>query len=150
VDFTSDIFSALDLQENLQQKYTGGTVFHAFLGEKISDWQTTRELVRKIAGNYRIPYFTLSPTYSVCQTHGYLSGEQYACPKCGAATEVYSRITGYYRPVQNWNIGKQEEFKRRKVYQIRRESIDELRRLGKSEPGRLSRESSPDGIYLKL
>ena len=150
VDFTSDIFSALDLQENLQQKYTGGTVFHAFLGEKISDWQTTRELVRKIAGNYRIPYFTLSPTYSVCQTHGYLSGEQYACPKCGAATEVYSRITGYYRPVQNWNIGKQEEFKRRKVYQIRRESIDELRRLGKSEPGRLSRESSADGIYLKL
>ncbi|HPB63770.1 MAG TPA: ribonucleoside triphosphate reductase [Mesotoga sp.] len=150
VDFTSDIFSALDLQETLQQKYTGGTVFHAFLGEKISDWQTTRELVRKIAGNYRIPYFTLSPTYSVCQNHGYLSGEQYSCPKCGAATEVYSRITGYYRPVQNWNIGKQEEFKRRRVYQIRRESIDELRRLGKSESGRLSRESSPDGIYLKL
>jgi ribonucleoside-triphosphate reductase len=150
VDFTSDVFSALDLQETLQQKYTGGTVFHAFLGEKISDWQTTRELVRKIACNYRIPYFTLSPTYSVCQTHGYLSGEQYSCPKCGAATEVYSRITGYYRPVQNWNIGKQEEFKRRKVYQIRRESIDELRRLGKSEPGRLSRESSADGIYLKL
>ncbi len=150
VDFTSDIFSALDIQETLQQKYTGGTVFHAFLGEKVSDWKTTRELVKKIASIYRIPYFTISPTYSVCQNHGYIRGEQYNCPQCGNPTEVYSRITGYYRPVQNWNVGKQEEFRKRRVYQIGRERVDEFRRFGENQPGGLSREDSADTIYLKL
>lgn len=150
VDFTSDIFTALDFQEALQQKYTGGTVFHAFLGERISDWKTTRELIKKIATNYRIPYFTISPTYSVCQEHGYIRGEVYTCPQCGNPTEVYSRITGYYRPVQNWNVGKQEEFKSRREYGVKGERVDEFRRLGKSELGGLPGEDSADSVYLKL
>ncbi len=102
VGFTEDVFSALDIQDELQTLYTSGTVFHAFLGEKLPDWRAAATLVRKIAENYKLPYYTLSPTYSVCRDHGYLSGEQYACPICGQKTEVYSRITGYYRPVQNW------------------------------------------------
>lgn len=118
VDFTSDIFEALDIQDELQTLYTSGTVFHAFLGEKLENWKTTMNLVRKIAENYKLPYYTISPTYSVCKNHGYISGEQYECPICGAATEVYSRITGYYRPVQNWNDGKSEEYKERKTYDI--------------------------------
>ena len=118
VGFTEDIFSALDIQDELQTLYTSGTVFHAFLGEKLSDWRAAATLVRKIAENYRLPYYTLSPTYSVCREHGYISGEQYTCPKCGKTTEVYSRITGYYRPVQNWNDGKAQEFKDRKVYNV--------------------------------
>lgn len=118
VGYTEDIFTALDIQDELQTLYTSGTVFHAFLGEKLPDWQAAAALVRKIAENYTLPYYTLSPTYSICQQHGYLSGEQYSCPVCGAKTEVYSRITGYYRPVQNWNDGKCEEFKDRKVYDI--------------------------------
>ena len=118
VGYTEDIFSALDIQDELQTLYTSGTVFHAFLGEKLPDWKAAATLVRRIADNYRLPYYTLSPTYSVCAEHGYLSGEQYACPICGKATEVYSRITGYYRPVQNWNDGKAQEFKDRKVYDI--------------------------------
>jgi len=150
VDYTKDIFSALDLQEELQQKYTGGTVFHAFLGERISDWETTRQLVRKIAENYRIPYFTISPTYSVCQNHGYIRGEQFTCPECGKPTEVYSRITGYYRPVQNWNTGKQEEFKTRETYRVGREKVDEFRRNGEGQSSGLSGQSSPDTVYLKL
>ena len=118
VGYTEDIFEALDIQDELQTLYTSGTVFHAFLGEKLPDWKAAANLVRKIAENYRLPYYTLSPTYSVCKDHGYLSGEQYTCPICGGKTEVYSRITGYYRPVQNWNEGKTKEFKDRKVYNI--------------------------------
>ena len=118
VGYTEDIFSALDIQDRLQTLYTSGTVFHAFLGEKLPDWRAAANLVRKIADNYKLPYYTISPTYSVCPDHGYLSGEQYTCPKCGRTTEVYSRITGYYRPVQNWNDGKAQEFKDRKVYDI--------------------------------
>ena len=118
VGYTEDIFDALDIQDDLQTLYTSGTVFHAFLGEKLPDWKAAANLVRKIAENYKLPYYTLSPTYSVCKTHGYLSGEQKACPICGHATEVYSRITGYYRPVRNWNDGKTQEYKERKVYNI--------------------------------
>ncbi|MBR0121997.1 MAG: ribonucleoside triphosphate reductase [Clostridia bacterium] len=118
VGFTSDIFDALDIQDDLQTLYTSGTVFHAFLGEKLPDWKAAANLVRKIAENYTLPYYTLSPTYSVCKNHGYLAGEQTVCPHCGEATEVYSRITGYYRPVQNWNDGKAQEYKERKVYDI--------------------------------
>ncbi len=118
VGFTEDIFEALDIQDELQTLYTSGTVFHAFLGEKLSDWEAAARLVKKIAENYRLPYYTLSPTYSICKSHGYLMGERFACPVCGGKTEVYSRITGYYRPVQNWNDGKAEEYKERKLYDI--------------------------------
>ena len=118
VGYTEDIFSALDIQDDLQTLYTSGTVFHAFLGEKLPDWKSAAALVKKIADNYKLPYYTLSPTYSICRDHGYLSGEQYTCPICGQKTEVYSRITGYYRPVQNWNDGKVQEFKDRKVYDL--------------------------------
>ena len=118
VGYTEDVFSALDIQDDLQTLYTSGTVFHAFLGEKLPDWKAAANLVRKIAENYKLPYYTMSPTYSVCKDHGYLTGEQYTCPICGQKTEVYSRITGYYRPVQNWNAGKEQEFKDRKVYNI--------------------------------
>ena len=116
VGFTDDIFSALDVQDELQTLYTSGTVFHAFLGEKLPDWQAAANLVRKIAENYRLPYYTMSPTYSICHNHGYIAGEEFKCPDCGSKTEVYSRITGYYRPVQNWNDGKSQEYKDRKVY----------------------------------
>ncbi|MFR3673997.1 MAG: ribonucleoside triphosphate reductase [[Clostridium] innocuum] len=118
VGYTEDIFEALDVQDELQTLYTSGTVFHAFLGEKLPDWKAAAALVRKIAENYRLPYYTLSPTYSICRNHGYINGEHYTCPECGGATEVWSRITGYYRPVQNWNEGKSQEFKERKVYDI--------------------------------
>ncbi|MGP2526382.1 ribonucleoside triphosphate reductase [Acidaminococcus sp. LBK-2] len=118
VGYTQDLFTALDMEDDLQTLYTSGTVFHAFLGEKLPDWQSAAGLVRKIANNYKLPYFTLSPTYSICREHGYLTGEQYTCPYCGQKTEVYSRITGYYRPVQNWNDGKVQEFKDRKVYDL--------------------------------
>ena len=118
VGYTEDVYSALDIQDDLQTLYTSGTVFHAFLGEKLPDWKAAANLVRKIAENYKLPYYTMSPTYSVCKDHGYLTGEQYICPHCGQKTEVYSRITGYYRPVQNWNDGKAQEFKDRKVYNI--------------------------------
>ena len=118
VGYTEDLFTALDIQDELQTLYTSGTVFHAFLGEKLPDWQAAAALVRKIAENYRLPYYTLSPTYSICRHHGYLSGEVYVCPVCGEKTEVYSRITGYYRPVQNWNDGKLQEFKQRKEYDL--------------------------------
>lgn len=118
VGYTEDIFDALDVQDELQTLYTSGTVFHAFLGEKLPNWQAAATLVRKIAENYKLPYYTISPTYSICKHHGYLSGEKYTCPICGETTEVYSRITGYYRPVQNWNAGKSQEFKERKEYDI--------------------------------
>lgn len=118
VDYTTDIFDALDIQDGLQTLYTSGTVFHAFLGEKLPDWRAAANLVRTIAENYTLPYYTLSPTYSICREHGYLAGEQKICPKCGSATEVYSRITGYYRPVQNWNDGKLQEYENRTEYRI--------------------------------
>ena len=118
VGYTEDIFTALDVQDELQTLYTSGTVFHAFLGEKLPDWKAAANLVKKIAENYRLPYYTLSPTYSVCKNHGYIAGEVYTCPECNETTEVYSRITGYYRPVQNWNDGKSQEYKDRKVYDI--------------------------------
>ena len=118
VGYTEDVFSALDIQDDLQTLYTSGTVFHVFLGQKLPSWEASAKLVRKIAENYRLPYYTLSPTYSVCQNHGYIAGEVYKCPECGRKTEVYSRITGYYRPVQNWNDGKAEEFRNRKTYDI--------------------------------
>ena len=123
VGYTEDIFDALDIQDELQTLYTSGTVFHAFLGEKLPDWKAAASLVRKIAENYTLPYYTLSPTYSICKDHGYLSGEQCVCPVCGHKTEVYSRITGYYRPVQNWNDGKAQEFKDRKVYDIKNSKL---------------------------
>ena len=118
VGYTDDIFSALEIQDELQTRYTSGTVFHAFLGEKLPDWQAAAKLVRKIAENHKLPYYTLSPTYSVCADHGYLTGEQFTCPICGKKAEVYSRITGYYRPVQNWNDGKTQEYNDRKTYNI--------------------------------
>ena len=118
VDYTADIFDALDIQDELQTLYTSGTVFHAFLGEKLPDWQAAASLVRKIAENYKLPYYTISPTYSICKEHGYITGEHFTCPHCGAPAEVYSRITGYYRPVQNWNDGKSQEYKNRKLYDM--------------------------------
>jgi len=118
VGYTEDVFSALDIQDELQTLYTSGTVFHAFLGEKLPDWKAAANLVRTIAENYKLPYYTMSPTYSICKNHGYIAGEVYHCPTCGEKTEVYSRITGYYRPVQNWNDGKLQEFKQRKEYVV--------------------------------
>ena len=118
VGYTADIFEALDAQDELHTLYTSGTVFHAFLGEKLPDWKAAADIVRKIASNYRLPYYSISPTYSICCNHGYIAGEEYCCPDCGNDTEVYSRITGYYRPVQNFNDGKAQEFKDRRVYDI--------------------------------
>lgn len=123
VEYTTDIFDALDIQDELQTLYTSGTVFHAFLGEKLPDWKAAANLVKTIADNYKLPYYTLSPTYSICKEHGYLSGEQNVCPKCGAPTEIYSRITGYYRPVQNWNDGKLQEYANRTEYNLKESSL---------------------------
>ncbi|MCR5029183.1 MAG: ribonucleoside triphosphate reductase [Fibrobacter sp.] len=116
VGYTQDIFSALDVQDQLQTLYTSGTVFHAFLGERLPNWKSAANLVKKIAENYKLPYYTLSPTYSICADHGYLNGEQKVCPHCGKPTETWSRITGYYRPVKNWNDGKLQEYNDRQVY----------------------------------
>ncbi|MDE7200971.1 MAG: ribonucleoside triphosphate reductase [Lachnospiraceae bacterium] len=129
VDYTTDIFDALDIQDELQTLYTSGTVFHAFLGEKLPDWKAAADLVRTIAENYRLPYYTMSPTYSICSEHGYLTGEQKVCPKCGKTTEIYSRITGYYRPVQNWNDGKMQEYQNRTEYRMGN-SIGKISRIG--------------------
>ena len=118
VGFTNDIFEALDIQDELQTLYTSGTVFHAFLGERLPDWKAAANLVRKIAENYKLPYYTLSPTYSNCKKHGYIAGEVFKCPVCDGETEVYSRITGYYRPVKNWNDGKAKEYKMRRLYDV--------------------------------
>jgi len=123
VEFTSDIFHALDIQDELQNMYTSGTVFHAFLGEKLPDWKSAAALVRKIAENYKLPYYTLSPTYSVCSEHGYIAGEHDICPTCGNKAEIYSRITGYYRPVQNWNDGKSQEYKNRTLYDPQKSTL---------------------------
>ncbi len=134
VGYTEDIFSALAIQDELQTRYTSGTVFHAFLGEKLPDWQAAAALVRKIAENFKLPYYTISPTYSICPDHGYIAGEHFKCPTCGHTAEVYSRITGYYRPVQNWNDGKAQEFKDRKLYDVAHSDI-EGKRLCDREAG---------------
>ena len=123
VDYTRDIFDALDIQDELQTLYTSGTVFHAFLGEKLPDWKAAAALIRSIAENYRLPYYTMSPTYSICREHGYLAGEQKACPECGSTCEIYSRITGYYRPISNWNDGKLSEFQNRVTYEPQHSQI---------------------------
>ena len=123
VGYTEDVLMHWISRTNWQTLYTSGTVFHAFLGEKLPDWKSAAALVRKIAENYKLPYYTMSPTYSICKDHGYLSGEQYTCPICGEETEVYSRITGYYRPVKNWNDGKLQEFKERKVYDVEQSHV---------------------------
>ena len=129
VGYTEDLFTALDIQDELQTLYTSGTVFHVFLGQKLPSWEASAALVKKIAENYHLPYYTLSPTYSVCQNHGYIVGEEYKCPTCGKKTEVYSRITGYYRPVQNWNDGKAEEFKNRLEYDIEKSKLGRRKKL---------------------
>ncbi len=149
VGYTEDIFDALDIQDELQTLYTSGTVFHAFLGEKLPDWKAAADLVRKIAENYRLPYYTLSPTYSVCKNHGYLAGEQFTCPECGEHTEVYSRITGYYRPVQNWNDGKTQEYKDRKVYNIAGSNFEKHEKsCGCCEEKAEEKVALADGLYL--
>jgi ribonucleoside-triphosphate reductase len=118
VNFTDDIFEALDLQDDIQVKYTGGTVFHGFVGERVNSPDAVKSFVRKICENYHLPYFTFTPTFSVCTTHGYLSGEHETCPRCSTPCEVFSRVVGYLRPVKQWNKGKQEEFKLRRVYTV--------------------------------
>jgi len=150
VGYTEDIFTALDIQDELQTLYTSGTVFHAFLGEKLPDWKAAANLVRKIAENYKLPYYTLSPTYSVCKTHGYIAGEQFECPECGEKTEVYSRITGYYRPVQNWNDGKSQEYKDRRVYDIASSKLTRNGRPVEDAPiaAAESSDTVADGNYL--
>ncbi len=148
VGYTEDIFSALDVQDELQTLYTSGTVFHAFLGEKLPDWKSAANLIKKIAENYRLPYYTLSPTYSVCRNHGYIAGEVYTCPDCGAKTEVYSRITGYYRPVQNWNDGKAQEFSDRKVYNIGKSVLTEKKPVSEQIKEETSESAIADGNYL--
>lgn len=149
VGYTEDIFEALDIQDELQTLYTSGTVFHAFLGEKLPDWEAAAKLVRTIAENYKLPYYTMSPTYSVCKTHGYLSGEQFTCPHCGEKAEVYSRITGYYRPVQNWNDGKAQEYKNRKLYDIENSREIPVAEIEHSQ-GEIEEEAGQmtDGLYL--
>ena len=149
VGYTEDIFSALDIQDELQTLYTSGTVFHAFLGEKLPDWKAAATLIKKIAENYRLPYYTLSPTYSVCKDHGYIAGEHFACPNCGQKTEVYSRITGYYRPVQNWNVGKSQEYKDRKVYDIANSKLTHEGPLAEEVAECACEEKAvADGMYL--
>ena len=147
VGYTEDIFKALDIQDELQTLYTSGTVFHAFLGQRISDWKACANLVRKIAENYKLPYYTMSPTYSVCANDGYLVGEQPICPHCGAKTEVYSRITGYYRPVQNWNDGKTEEYKHRKTYDLTHSHLNRDCSCG-CEETETEKSSMPDKMML--
>ena len=155
VGYTEDIFSALDIQDDLQTLYTSGTVFHAFLGEKLPDWRAAADLVRKIAENYKLPYYTMSPTYSVCHDHGYITGEHFTCPECGKDTEVWSRITGYYRPVQNWNDGKVQEYKDRREYQVENSRLEGRRLCDRegtaADPGGASVAAAPaqkDGLFL--
>ncbi len=150
VGFTDDIFTALDMQDELHTLYTSGTVFHAFLGEKLPDWQSCANLVRTIAANYRLPYYSISPTYSVCQDHGYIAGEQFTCPKCGRETEVYSRITGYYRPVKNWNDGKSQEYKERKTYNVATSKLTHNGPLERNDTCACEDKATTlaDGIYL--
>ncbi len=149
VGYTDDLFTALDIEDPFQVLYTSGTVFHAFLGERLSDWQNAALLVRKISDNYKLPYYTISPTYSVCPNDGYISGEVYKCPKCGAVTEVYSRITGYYRPVKNWNAGKTQEFKDRKTYCVEdnKKPIDTVQEIVQ-EKKQVMEKSSGSKLFL--
>ena len=149
VNYTEDIFDALEMEDEMQTLYTSGTVFHGFLGERMPDWKAAANLVKKIAYNFKLPYYTLSPTYSICESHGYIAGEHFSCPHCGKATEVYSRITGYYRPVRNWNDGKSSEFENRKTYEpeelfsVNRNLLEEagveMPRVGTQTLGRASR-----------
>ena len=148
VGYTEDIFEALEIQDELQTLYTSGTVFHAFLGEKLPDWSSAAALVKKIAENFRLPYYTLSPTYSICTQHGYIAGEKATCPICGGKTEVYSRITGYYRPVQNWNDGKAQEYKDRKEYDIEHAINAVIDRTLEDKTTEESAQTLTDGIYL--
>lgn len=148
VDYTDDLFEALDIQDELQTLYTSGTVFHAFLGEKLPDWKACASLVRKIAENYKLPYYTISPIYSICKEHGYLAGEAFTCPQCGATTEVYSRITGYYRPVQNWNDGKSQEYLQRRLYDIGHSTCKENKVSQQMKQADETTTDENDGIYL--
>lgn len=153
VNYTEDIFDALEMEDEMQTLYTSGTVFHGFLGERMPDWKAAANLVKKIAYNFKLPYYTLSPTYSICESHGYIAGEHFSCPHCGKATEVYSRITGYYRPVRNWNDGKSSEFENRKTYEpeelfsVNRNLLEEagveMPRVGTQTLGRANRVESP-------
>ncbi len=154
VDYTEDIFSALDVQDRLQTLYTSGTVFHAFLGEKLPDWKAAAKLVKTIAQNYKLPYYTMSPTYSICKNHGYINGEAFVCPDCGETAEVYSRITGYYRPVQNWNEGKSQEYKNRMEYNMKAALNQEQSKVEAKEKLNVAIDLSntvqtmDDGLYL--
>ena len=151
VGYTDDVFSALDIQDELQTLYTSGTVFHTFLGERMPDWKTCASLVRKIAENYKLPYYTISPTYSVCKNHGYITGEVYKCPICGEDTEVYSRITGYYRPVKNWNDGKSKEFEMRKEYSLDNceKKIEKVKEEAKKASAKaMLKSDAKDGLLL--
>ena len=153
VNYTEDIFDALEMEDEMQTLYTSGTVFHGFLGERMPDWKAAANLVKKIAYNFKLPYYTLSPTYSICESHGYIAGEHFSCPHCGKATEVYSRITGYYRPVRNWNDGKSSEFENRKTYEpeelfsVNRNLLEEAGvdepRVGTQTLGRANRVEAP-------
>ena len=148
VGYTADIFDALDIQDELQTLYTSGTVFHAFLGEKLPDWKAAAKLVKTIAENYKLPYYTMSPTYSICKDHGYLSGEHFTCPICGKEAEVYSRITGYYRPVKNWNAGKTAEYKNRVTYDVAHSSWkpEEIGDMVKEAVEAAAEKTSPEKI----
>lgn len=155
VNYTADVFEALDAQDELHTLYTSGTVFHAFLGEKLPDWQAAAKLVRTIAKNYRLPYYTLSPTYSICEQHGYLTGEHFTCPHCGKEAEVYSRITGYYRPVKNWNEGKLREYHSRKTYDVRQsamrrspETAEQIAKAVTRAAAEAAAGAAMDGLYL--
>jgi ribonucleoside-triphosphate reductase len=150
VGYTDDLFSALDVQDELQTLYTSGTVFHAFLGEKLPDWKAAAKLVKTIASNYKLPYYTMSPTYSICKTHGYISGEEYFCPECNEKTEVYSRITGYYSPVQNWNEGKTQEYENRKEYIVAYGELSDTGRIeGKKEETQSQSKAEETGSQVK-
>jgi len=159
VGYTTDIFEALAIQDDLQTLYTSGTVFHAFLGEKLPDWKAAAALVRKIAENFKLPYYTMSPTYSICPEHGYLSGEHATCPLCSSTCEVWSRITGYYRPVQNWNDGKVQEYNDRREYQPENSRLEGRRLMDREEVTVPNAAAAPaaapaaderkkDGLYL--
>ena len=148
VDYTADIFDALDIQDELQTLYTSGTVFHAFLGEKLPDWAAAARLVHTIAENYKLPYYTLSPTYSICAEHGYLIGEHSVCPICGKRAEIYSRITGYYRPVQNWNEGKTQEYKNRTTYDITGSVLKKGSKSAETVKEAVHNAEIPAGSYL--
>ena len=160
VDYTESVSEALKIQDRLQVLYTSGTVFHAFLGQKLQSWQAAANVVKKIAENFKLPYFTLSPTYSVCPEHGYLVGEIPVCDVCGGETEIYSRITGYYRPIKNWNDGKQAEYKARTEYVINdvdiiESAINEAEREVKSKASKdaqlllFTTETCPNCVMIK-